>query len=50
MRPADIGLVASLGVAGAGVYRKPVVAILSTGDELVELGQPLALGQSLAAT
>jgi molybdopterin molybdotransferase len=45
LRPADIGVLASLGVAVVGVRRKPVVAILSTGDELVELGQPLAAGQ-----
>ena len=45
LRPADIGLLASLGVAVVGVRRRPVVAILSTGDELVELGQPLAPGQ-----
>jgi molybdopterin molybdotransferase len=45
LRPADIGLLASLGVAVVRVRRKPVVTILSTGDELVELGQPLAPGQ-----
>jgi molybdopterin molybdotransferase len=45
LRPADLGLLASLGCAVVGVRRKPVVAILSTGDELVELGQPLAPGQ-----
>jgi molybdopterin molybdotransferase len=45
LRAADIGLLASLGVAVVGVRRRPVVAILSTGDELVELGQPLAPGQ-----
>jgi molybdopterin molybdotransferase len=45
LRPADIGLLASLGLAVVQVRRRPVVAILSTGDELVELGEPLALGQ-----
>jgi molybdopterin molybdotransferase len=45
LRPADIGMLASLGAAVVGVHRKPVVAILSTGDELVDLGQPLAPGQ-----
>lgn len=45
LRPADIGLLASLGIAVVGVHRRPTVAILSTGDELVELGQPLAPGQ-----
>ncbi|TWU73244.1 hypothetical protein ED733_001213 [Metarhizium rileyi] len=32
----EIGLLASVGVAAAKVYRKPVVGILSTGDEIVE--------------
>ena len=36
---------ASLGTAIVPVRRRPVAAILSTGDELVELGQPLAPGQ-----
>ena len=45
LRVADIGLAASLGVAVLPVYRRPVVAILATGDELVDLGQPLAPGQ-----
>jgi molybdopterin molybdotransferase len=45
LRPADIGLLASLGFAVLQVRRRPVVAILSTGDELVELGEPLAPGQ-----
>jgi molybdopterin molybdotransferase len=38
--PAQIGVLASLGKATVRVYRRPVVAILSTGDELLELGQP----------
>ena len=45
LRPADIGLLAALGVAVVRARRQPVVAILATGDELVELGQPLAPGQ-----
>jgi molybdopterin molybdotransferase len=45
LRPADIGLLASLGVAVVPVYRRPQVAVLATGDELVELGQPLGPGQ-----
>jgi len=45
LRPADIGLLASLGVAVVRVARRPVVAILATGDELVELGQPLGFGR-----
>lgn len=45
LRPADIGMLASLGNAVLQVRRRPLVAILSTGDELVELGEPLAPGQ-----
>lgn len=45
LRPAEIGVLASLGNAGVNVIRRPVVAILSTGDELATLGEPLAPGQ-----
>lgn len=45
MKPADIGLVASLGIAEVRVYRKLKVAFFSTGDELVSVGSPLAEGQ-----
>jgi molybdopterin molybdotransferase len=37
---ADIGLLATLGLARARVYRRPVVAVLATGDEIVEPGAP----------
>ena len=43
--PADIGLVASLGIAEAAVFRKLRVAFFSTGDELVSIGAPLGEGQ-----
>ena len=45
LRPADIGLLASLGASMLRVARRPRVAILSTGDELVDLGEPLGPGQ-----
>ena len=45
MRPADLGLIASLGIADVRVYRKLKVAFFSTGDELVGLGKPLDIGQ-----
>ncbi len=45
LHPAQIGLLASLGNATVRVHRRPVVAILSTGDEVKEPGQPLAPGQ-----
>ncbi|MFN8641963.1 MAG: 2-C-methyl-D-erythritol 2,4-cyclodiphosphate synthase [Candidatus Binatia bacterium] len=44
-RPADIGLLASLGSPGVRVARRPRVAILATGDELVDVGEPLGPGQ-----
>ncbi len=43
--PIELGLAASLGCASLDVVRKVRVAVLSTGDELVEPGQALALGQ-----
>ena len=45
VRSAEVGVMASLGLAKAKVIRRPVVSILSTGDELVSVGQPLAAGQ-----
>lgn len=42
LRPAEIGMLASYGKAFVPVYRRPRVAILSTGDELVELGEAMA--------
>src|SRR5690606_8841298 len=43
--PVELGLVASLGVAEVTVTRRPRIALLSTGDELAEPGEPLAPGQ-----
>jgi molybdopterin molybdotransferase len=40
-----LGLCATLGVAQLSVVRRPRVAVLSTGDELIEPGQPLGPGQ-----
>lgn len=45
MKPADLGLAASLGIAEVPVYRKLKVAFFSTGDELVGVGKPLQEGQ-----
>lgn len=45
LRPAEIGVLASLGRERAAVHRAPTVAIVSTGDEIVEPGQPLGPGQ-----
>ncbi len=43
--PAQIGVLASLGLATVRAHRRPVVAILSTGDELLRPGQPLEPGK-----
>lgn len=45
LRPQELGLLATLGCATFHAYRRPRVAILSTGDELVEPGEPLLPGQ-----
>ncbi|GGJ31151.1 Molybdopterin biosynthesis protein MoeA [Pseudomonas avellanae] len=43
--PIELGLAASLGLAELEVIRRVCVAVLSTGDELIEPGQPLGPGQ-----
>ncbi len=45
LRPQEIGVLASLGHARVRVVRRPVVAILSTGDEIADINQPLPLGK-----
>ena len=45
VRPAELGMMASLGVGEVAVYRRLRVAFFSTGDELVSIGTPLATGQ-----
>ena len=45
IRPAEINMLASLGKALVPVYRRPRVAIVATGDELVELGMSPEPGQ-----
>lgn len=40
----DIGLLAAVGLDKITVYRKPRVAIISTGDELIQPGQPMRKG------
>jgi len=43
--PAELGLIASLGIAEVGVWRALRVAFFSTGDELASIGRPLAPGE-----
>jgi molybdopterin molybdotransferase len=45
LKPQDLGLLASVGIAKVRVYRKVKIAVLSTGDELVEPGMALEGGQ-----
>ena len=43
--PADLGLIASLGIGEVSVYRKLKVSFFSTGDELASIGSTLKTGQ-----
>ncbi len=45
LRPADIGVLASLGKAVLSVIRRPVVAVLATGDEVADVNGPLPPGK-----
>ena len=45
INPADLGILASLGIGTLAVIRKPVIAFFSTGDELISIDKPLAKGQ-----
>ncbi len=45
LQPAGVNILASFGHHQVRVYRRPLVAILSTGDELVEPGEPIGPGQ-----
>ncbi|MCC6346771.1 MAG: molybdopterin molybdenumtransferase MoeA, partial [Nitrospirales bacterium] len=45
LRPQDIGALAGLGITEVDVFTKPVVALISTGDEIVSPGMPLRPGQ-----
>ena len=45
IRPQEIGMLAALGYANVSVVRRPKVAILATGDELVSISAPLSPGK-----
>ncbi len=45
LRPAEVGLLASTNRSHVSVYRRPRVAILSTGDEIVDVDEPLEDGK-----
>ena len=44
LTPGRLGLAAAMGHPRLKVFRKPLVGILSTGDEVVEPGEPLPFG------
>ncbi len=45
LRPQDIGALAGLGILEVSAFRKPVVAIIATGDEVVPPDKPLSIGK-----
>ena len=45
IRPQDVGLLAAAGIAEVCVYRPLSIALVATGDELVEPGIPLSAGK-----
>lgn len=45
LRPKDVGMLAMLGHANVRVVRRPVVGVLSTGDELLPVGAPSEPGK-----
>ncbi len=45
LRSADVGILASLNYNTVKVYKQPTVSIISTGDELAEIGEDLRIGQ-----
>ena len=45
LNPSRIGALAAMGIVDVEVFARPRVAILSTGNEIVEAGQPLGPGQ-----
>lgn len=49
LRAAEISMIAACSLPQVEVYRRPRVAVLSTGDELLEIGQPIGSGQVIDA-
>jgi molybdenum cofactor synthesis domain-containing protein len=45
LTPAHVGLLSTVGRAAVSVVRRPVVGVISTGDELVPVGAELGAGQ-----
>ena len=49
LRPADLALLAAMNIAMVPVHRKPIVAIMATGDELVQPGEQPEPDQIIAS-
>ncbi len=45
LRPQDVGALAGLGILEVEVFKKPVVAIIATGDEVVHPDKPVSTGK-----
>ena len=45
LRPGAIGVLASLGYSRVPVHRRPVVAVIPTGDEIIEVTDPISPGK-----
>jgi molybdopterin molybdotransferase len=45
IRPSEVGVLASLGCSRVKVIRRPKIAVLATGDELVDIDKPLPQGK-----
>jgi len=45
LRAQDIGALAGIGITRIGVFKKPVLSFISTGDEIVTAESPLRIGQ-----
>ncbi len=45
LRPGAIGVLASIGYSRVPVHRRPVVAVIPTGDEVVEVTDPISPGE-----
>lgn len=45
LTPAAIGYLTSLGITKVSVFKKPSIALITTGNELIEAGQPLTYGK-----
>ena len=45
LRPSEVGVLASVGRDMVEVVRRPIVAVIATGDELLEPGEPVAPGK-----